>query len=201
MRNKIYMALVTTLLFAGCSSSDVQEFIDKQSDNFKGIIDDSGEVAKKYEGDIVATTEQEQNALDEHNTVRQAVGVSSNLRWSEDLVQAAQVYADTLSNSGAWEHDPNNQRDGYGENLYTSTQKVTLKFATKAWADEKQYYHYDDNSCDDNQMCGHYTQIVWKNTLEVGCAMSQYKTGQYKYWYLIVCKYKTPGNYVGQKPY
>jgi pathogenesis-related protein 1 len=45
-------------------------------------------------------------------------------------------------------------------------------------------------------MCGHYTQIVWRNTKAVGCAVGG--KGAREVW---VCDYDPPGNYVGQRPY
>ncbi len=71
--------------------------------------------------------------------------------------------------------------------------------------DEKQFYTYgnvgDESTCVTGEQCGHYTQVIWEDTTEVGCAASQYKTGQYKDWYIVVCKYQTPGNYLNEKPY
>ncbi len=150
-----------------------------------------------------------QDLLDVHNDAREEVGVNSKLTWSDTITLDAQSYADEMAESGAWEHDPKN-RDGYtngsyGENLYTSTAKPTFAIATDAWVDEKQYYSYgnvgDDSTCVTGEMCGHYTQVIWKDTIEVGCAASQYKTGVYKDWYIVVCKYQTPGNYLNEKPY
>jgi len=47
-------------------------------------------------------------------------------------------------------------------------------------------------------MCGHYTQVVWRSTTTVGCAMAVCKDSQEQIW---VCQYQKPGNWVGQKPY
>jgi hypothetical protein len=43
---------------------------------------------------------------------------------------------------------------------------------------------------------GHYTQIVWRETKEVGCAIDSAK-GQD----VLVCRYFPAGNVQGQKPY
>ena len=49
-------------------------------------------------------------------------------------------------------------------------------------------------------VCGHYTQIVWKNTERIGCGKATSRqNGLFTvYW---VCQYDPSGNYVGQKPY
>ncbi len=200
MRSSIFISFLSLLLASGCSSSDVEDYVKGQVENIDGLVHDGGNRATELEENITITG-QEVDAVEAHNRLRGEVGVNQELTWSSALADAAKVYADKLANSGRWEHDIDNHKNGYGENLYTSTEKVTLEDATIAWGDEKQYYHYSDNSCDSGEQCGHYTQIVWKNTSKVGCATSQYKTGQYKFWYVVVCKYQTPGNYIGEKPY
>ena len=44
---------------------------------------------------------------------------------------------------------------------------------------------------------GHYTQMVWNNTKEVGVGIGYCKTGGI----IIVASYFPAGNYVGQYPY
>jgi pathogenesis-related protein 1 len=208
MQNKIILGLLSTLFLSGCGSSDIEDYIKEKIKYDKGVVDDSGIVDTTVE-DHISITGQEQEALDAHNDARDAVGVTNDLVWDAAIAADAQKYADEMANSGAWEHDPKNQggyaNGDYGENLYTSTQKPTLKTAADAWIDEEQYYSYgkvgDDSTCQQGQMCGHYTQVIWKSTSKMGCAMSKYKTGQYKNWYIVVCKYQTPGNYEGETPY
>ena len=43
---------------------------------------------------------------------------------------------------------------------------------------------------------GHYTQVVWADTEELGCGMVYYKGAQY-YETLIVCNYAKGGNFQG----
>ncbi|KAK2998900.1 hypothetical protein RJ639_023346, partial [Escallonia herrerae] len=44
------------------------------------------------------------------------------------------------------------------------------------------------------QMCGHYTQVVWRNSVRLGCARVQSNSG----WWFIACNYDPPGNYIAQ---
>jgi pathogenesis-related protein 1 len=161
----------------------------------------------------IMITKEQKAVLKTHNDARAAVGISHKLTWSDTIASDAQSYANTLAQNGAWEHDTKN--DGgyangpYGENLYvaysSSGEKPSWEKAARSWINEKAFYHYgsigDSATCDTGKVCGHYTQVVWKDTTQVGCATALYKTGFYKDWYLIVCKYKTPGNVRGQTPY
>ena len=45
---------------------------------------------------------------------------------------------------------------------------------------------------------GHFTQMVWKTTTEIGCAVGKRKDIP---GYIVVCRYNPPGNVIGQKPY
>src|SRR5437870_4733894 len=76
-----------------------------------------------------------------------------------------------------------------------------------AWASEAQDYDYATNTCAPGKKCGHYTQLVWRDSVRVGCAHQVCDTnwpfapsppGRWDFW---VCDYEPPGNRVGQKPY
>jgi uncharacterized protein YkwD len=126
-----------------------------------------------------------------HNAVRARVG-GAPLRWSDELAKVAQQWADGLIASGQLAHSHNPK---LGENLY-EIRGAPASSATvvKSWADEVRDYDYGSNSC--KGVCGHYTQIVWSDTKEVGCAVA--KGGSREVW---VCEYDPPGNWVGKKPY
>ncbi len=209
MKNRLYYALIVMVLISGCGTADLQEGIDviRGKDTIEDIVDiDVGLDAKQ--------------GLEAHNDIRAEV-FDKALGWSNKLQNDAQDYANILADSGKFEHDPKNIDKDYGENLYASINingKIpTFKEATDNWAVEKQFYNYDDNSCSvdaDNTVqvgitvyntCGHYTQIVWKSSSLVGCAKAQYKTGDLKDGYVIVCKYSSPGNIIfngtALKPY
>jgi len=46
------------------------------------------------------------------------------------------------------------------------------------------WYDYDTNACVDRN-CDHYTQVVWNESVTVGCTRAQCRTG---YWF-ISCSY------------
>ena len=155
------------------------------------------------------------NALDEfeqtemlkaHNHYRVQVGISA-VNWSSKLADTAQAYANTLKDTKACNliHSHANR---LGENLFWASAKVyssgkrkpqtiTPQAVTDSWASEQHDYSYSSNSCSPGKVCGHYTQIIWQNTKEIGCAKALCDD-QSQVW---VCNYYPAGNYIGQKPY
>jgi len=126
-----------------------------------------------------------------HNVVRAAAGVPT-LVWSDRLAAVAQEWADRLILSGVLEHRPDSP---YGENLLdVRGTSFTPGQAIAVWAAEARDYDYSANAC--RGTCGHYTQLVWRGTTRVGCAVG--RAGNREVW---VCEYDPPGNYLGERPY
>ena len=146
--------------------------------------------------------------VESHNVWREAVGVKEKLVYSNELAASAQDWANKLkkNNQCKMQHSAAN---GYGENLYWASainwsdgrkelQKVTPKQVVDSWGNEKADYDYVSNRCKPGKMCGHYTQVVWKDTRKVGCAVAVCEDTRQQVW---VCQYKPAGNWVGKKPY
>jgi len=90
---------------------------------------------------------------------------------------------------------------GEGENLWAGTaERFSYTQMVNNWGKEKKYFKYGifpNVSTSGNWTdVGHYTQIIWYNTTEVGCAKAP--SGRYD---IFVCRYSPPGNYIGQKVY
>ncbi|KAG6546560.1 hypothetical protein Mapa_012109 [Marchantia paleacea] len=131
--------------------------------------------------------------VDPHNAARSAVSVPS-LTWSSTVASYATEWANDLASRGCpLEHRSNNP---YGENIFWASWASTPGDAVNSWVSEKPYYDYASNTCV-SQECRHYTQVVWKNSLQVGCASVRCADGGT----ISVCNYNPPGNYVGQRPY
>ena len=126
-----------------------------------------------------------------HNEVRSSVDVPP-LRWSGQLALHAQEWANHLLNTGQFIHRP---RPLYGENLFDiEGPRATPAEVVGYWASESRDYTYRSNSC--RGVCGHYTQLVWSDTRQVGCAVARDATRE-----VWVCNYEPPGNWVGERPY
>ncbi|XP_008222550.1 PREDICTED: basic form of pathogenesis-related protein 1-like [Prunus mume] len=70
----------------------------------------------------------------------------------------------------------------YGENLAEGYGEMTGGQAMKFWVTEKPNYDYASNTCV-GDVCGHYTQVVWRNSTHVGCARAKCKNG----WMFVIC--------------
>jgi len=126
-----------------------------------------------------------------HNEIRQRADVPP-LTWSDRLAATAQDWANHLLYQGQFYHRP---RAAYGENLLEINGSRALPAEVVAiWASESSDYSYSANTC--RGMCGHYTQLVWSATREVGCAVAH--DAMREVW---VCNYDPPGNWAGERPY
>jgi pathogenesis-related protein 1 len=145
------------------------------------------------------TTAQIKEFVDRHNYFRREVG-SEPLTWSNELANYALEWGEYLASQNcAMEHRPRTGKwaQKYGENLYWSSGMAATPIASvDSWASEKSIYDKKPIS-HANLEAGHYTQIIWHKTTQVGCAIIKCAGNQY----LVVCNYSPAGNYLGQSPY
>ena len=153
------------------------------------------------------TAAERKDALAAHARWRSDVGVGP-LDWSETLATSAQDWAEHIRETRSCRIDASahSQRADIGENLAyyspvryssgkTRQQAISATRVVNDWGSEKRFYDYPSNSC--SGVCGHYTQVVWQDTKQVGCGRAVCQD-QSQVW---VCQYTPPGNYTGQKPY
>ncbi|KAJ4873258.1 hypothetical protein Rs2_45081 [Raphanus sativus] len=133
-----------------------------------------------------------QDFLAAHNQARAAVGVDP-LSWDETVAAYARDYANRRGGDCALEHSSG----PYGENIARSGGDMSGVEAVNMWVNEQADYDYGSNTCASGKQCGHYTQIVWKNSVRMGCAKVRCDNGQT----FITCNYDPRGNFVGEWPY
>lgn len=133
-----------------------------------------------------------------HNDLRAMIGPDAGgplpgLEWSCELADVAQQHADELARNGC----PLAHSEGpFGENLYWAAGfDPTPEHVVDHWAGEARCTRgsADADRCspvtDVCSSCGHYTQIVWRDTRRVGCGVAA--CGGEQVW---VCNYDPPGN-------
>ncbi|KAL1936315.1 hypothetical protein VTP01DRAFT_449 [Rhizomucor pusillus] len=114
-----------------------------------------------------------------HNEFR-AKHSAPALEWSTKLAEYAQKWSDRC----VFEHS----QGPYGENLAMGYGSWTD--AITAWYDE--YKEYDYSNPGFSSATGHFTQLVWKGTTQLGCGVTKCLNGP-----LYTCSYYKPGNIVG----
>lgn len=148
-------------------------------------------------------TQQQNEILAAHNKYRAEVGVSP-LQWSDRLAQGAQQWANHLASTNQGGHS-GTSGESWAEGTtgyYTVTQLIDIN-----WGAEKAKFIPGQVFKDFGELCpcsttgkwtdvGHYTQIVWRNTTEVGGGFAS--NGQNDF---LVCRYSLPGNVHGENVY
>lgn len=87
--------------------------------------------------------------------------------------------------------------DYVGENIYASTgSMVEPSDAVDSWMLEQNQYDYEKN---DLEGAGHYTQVVWRSSVRIGCAIVNCPNARFNN--TVLCDYAPGGNISGQKPY
>lgn len=146
------------------------------------------------------TTSFDQRVLAAHNRERTAAGIRP-LAWNPSLAVSAQTWADHLAATGAFEHAPEKPSDPQGENIWAGSRGYfSAEAMVDGWIREKRYFKpgvFPHNSVTGNiSDVGHYTQLMWRDTGQVGCAIATGKIED-----VMVCRYAQAGNYVGEAPF
>lgn len=133
-----------------------------------------------------------------HNRERAAAGVPP-LVWDERLAAGAAAYGPELARIGRLVHSPRSSRPGEGENLWMGTHEAyRIEAMAAAWAAERSMFRrgvFPNVSTTGNwQDVAHYTQMIWRGTARVGCAIHESRE-----WDYLICRYAPAGNVVGER--
>jgi hypothetical protein len=136
--------------------------------------------------------------------------------WSDSLAAGAQAWADYQARTGDWRHATDAEKGGsYGESLskenryWFGTAIPQGSFSTESllegWVSEKTQYNGEPVDSTNYLRFGHYTQMVWRGTTQIGCATAITQegvppgaVGETVY---LVCRYSPAGNQFGQAAY
>ncbi|CAG7825074.1 unnamed protein product [Allacma fusca] len=139
--------------------------------------------------------------LAQHNNarVKHQVGV---LSIGNPLVANATECAKYYAKNNKIDHSCSGNK-GYGENLawYMSSngppkQQDAANKAFSGWYNEVEFYDYNTGKTKvQGKAIGHFTQVVWKSSQQVGCGTAE-NAGEKKTF--TCCLYSPPGNYEGE---
>ncbi len=134
--------------------------------------------------------------LASHNAERSRLGIAP-LAWNPQLAQQARAWAQSLSARRMFHHSRNS--GGAGESLWMGTSGAySPEEMIEAFIEEKRYFRpgrfpgvsrtgrWSD--------VGHYTQLIWPATRELGCALVKGRSDD-----VLVCRYFPAGNVIGQR--
>lgn len=144
-----------------------------------------------------------QGNLQLHNCARKTVIPAASpaipmMTWANDLQATAQAYSDLCMYQHSMAPD-------LGENIAASAPpSATQTSAAQDWASEQPNYDYAANTCPMG-VCGHYTQMVWRSSVELGCGITNCSVNspfgaEFPNWTFVVCNYRPAGN-DGSRPY
>lgn len=135
-----------------------------------------------------------------HNAERQRLGIKP-LVWSAKLAEHAKKWSQSLAVSDMMEHSVSAADGSEGENLWFGTKDdYSPDEMVGFFVDEGKMFKrgvFPEVSTTGRwEDVGHYTQLIWKDTREVGCAITSNPRRD-----VLVCRYSPMGNIVGQKAY
>ncbi|MES2496653.1 MAG: CAP domain-containing protein [Pseudomonadota bacterium] len=153
-------------------------------------------------GNIAATHNLPERTLSVQNDERAKLGIKP-LKWDKKLALSAEKWAKHLAVLGRLEHYPNDDADPdpEGENLWAGTAgHYSIEAMSQYWAAEKRHYKLglfpNSSTTGDLEDVGHYTQMVWRSSTRIGCALVTGESDDF-----FVCRYGEGGNVIGEVPY
>ncbi|XP_044310552.1 serotriflin-like [Varanus komodoensis] len=143
-----------------------------------------------------ASSAEQQQIVDKHNDLRRGVTPPASnmlkMEWNTIAAENAKNWAKQCTLS----HSPRMKRvvKGIvcGENLFMSTVATPWPAVIQSWYNEEKYFKHGVGPVPQDAETGHYTQIVWYKSYQVGCYGTYCPSAGFSYYY--VCHYCPVGN-------
>ena len=134
------------------------------------------------------TTDEKNEIIAIHTFDRAAYGVGP-LKWDCGLAAYAQEWA----NRSVFGHRDDTP---YGESIFVASNRdESIRSAMDRWLAEKVFWTNSTGTCAAGKTCTHFTQMVWRKSLKIGCGINRNSTGKWKM--MLVCNYDPAGNLSG----
>ena len=106
------------------------------------------------------------------------------------------AYSEKIAQGHSLVHSSNKYKgNSLGENLYMHSGSINGEDASNSWYSEIDYYDFSTYSSKTGDATGHFTQLVWKSSREIGCGAAC--DGSYC---VCTCNYYPAGNFIGKHP-
>ena len=125
-----------------------------------------------------------------HNQYRTKHQVD-DLKWNSEIEKIAQDYSEILALNPLERSSNTYKGEILGENLYKS-KGIIGKEVTFEWYREVDNYDFSTHSPKIDRIAGHFTQLVWKETKEIGCGAAYFGS-----CCAFICNYYPAGNSIG----
>jgi hypothetical protein len=133
-----------------------------------------------------------------HNRERAGAGLPA-LEWDSRLASDAAVWGRELAAAGMLEHAEDEPgAEPQGENLWLGTRgHFEPEEMVGLWIEEKRHFRPGIfpgvSRTGDLEDVGHYTQLMWRDTGRVGCALADGEDYE-----VLVCRYLAAGNVIDE---
>jgi len=144
--------------------------------------------------------------LDEHNKLRCLHG-HPQMTWDDGTSKTAEAWAKKSLATGVFRHSSRRYRHGAGENIAWQAgpnKQNTVKHIGEMiqdWYSEIEFCASDtcDKSRSYRSAIGHFTQVIWKDSIKLGCGHATGSHPRYGEQIYFVCQYSPAGNYISRR--
>uniref|UniRef100_A0A8B9G9P9 ShKT domain-containing protein n=1 Tax=Amazona collaria TaxID=241587 RepID=A0A8B9G9P9_9PSIT len=164
------MGLLTAIIFLAYKQVDVSAFTHFSFQNQKEI-------------------------LEQHNEIRRSV-----IPTARNMLKMVSLLSTSLAEDCSLLNNPHSEQRGLtytsgvtcGENVLLSSYPRTWSEAIQVWNSQASNFKYGYGAVTKNVNIESYTQLIWYNSYQVGCAVAYCPMNPFNYFY--VCQYCPPGN-------
>lgn len=125
----------------------------------------------------------------QHNVYRKQHGNVGDLKVNKEMCKTAQQWAQHLADIKKLDHDRSGQNVAWSNKEGYSGEDVV-----KQWYREISEVSFSDIESALDKHAGHFTQVVWKGSREIGIGRAFADNGRDVY---VVCNYSPAGNMKG----